>query len=74
MRAYAGPMKDKRQSDLTRLVRIAGSQRKLADALETTEETVSRWANGSRKVPPYVSVVLELLEGAAPNQWPARWR
>ena len=63
-----------RRSDLDKLIRIAGSQRRLAAALETTEETVSRWMTGTRGIPPHVSVIAELLDVLQPKDWPERWK
>lgn len=63
-----------RKQDLERLIRIAGSQKRLAEALETTEETVSRWMNGTRSVPKFVTVVLELMLAMPAGQWPKRWQ
>lgn len=71
---YFHIMKNPRRNDLEELIRTAGSQRRLADALETTEETVSRWMAGTRGIPAYVSVVRELLDNVPRKDWPERWK
>jgi DNA-binding transcriptional regulator YdaS (Cro superfamily) len=75
MTRYLGPMKQHpRRKDLDRLVRLAGSQRRLAEALGTTEETVSRWMSGTRGIPPHVSVIAELIDKLPAERWPERWQ
>jgi DNA-binding transcriptional regulator YdaS (Cro superfamily) len=59
---------------LNSLVQIAGNQRKLADALDITEEHVSRWRNGKNPVPTWVVALAEAMELLPPHQWPQRWR
>ena len=63
-----------RSDSLAFLVQAAGSQRRLAEILDVSEENVSRWGTGARNMPPYLDVVAELLERLPPKDWPDRWR
>jgi hypothetical protein len=56
------------------LVQAAGTQRRLAEVLETTDERVSRWMRGHHAVPPILVVLAEFIDQTAPRDWPARWR
>ena len=61
-------------NDLDKLKQYAGSQARLAAILGVTPEHISRMVNGSRAVPEYVRVIVELIEKLPPESWPARWR
>lgn len=63
-----------RARSLAFLVRAAGSQRRLAEILDLTEENVSRWGSGARNMPAYLDIVAELLERLPMKDWPSRWR
>lgn len=56
------------------LVRIAGSQRRLAESLGAKEATVSRWVKGVRTVPSFVPLLVELLNKLPRENWPERWK
>lgn len=72
-RTASPPIRD-RARDLDRLIAICGSQIDLAEALETTQETISRWIHGRRGIPAYVSLLVEMLESTPEDKWPRRWR
>lgn len=63
-----------RADSLAFLVRAAGSQRRLAEALDVTPEHVSRWVSGKKRVPTYLDALAEVLERLPPKDWPSRWR
>lgn len=49
-----------------RISALGYSQRGFAAYVGANERTVRRWALGEQDIPPWVSVILGLLEGAKP--------
>ena len=72
MRAYIASM-DNGQA-LSFLIQTAGSQKRLAEILDTSEERVSRWSNRHHKPPAFLAVIAEFLEQTPPRDWPERWK
>lgn len=71
-RAYVSTMTNAQA--LERLVQTAGSQKRLAEILDTSEERVSRWVNGHHQPPSWLAVIAEFVEQTPPRDWPERWR
>ncbi len=59
---------------LDRLKVLLGTQAVVAEKLELTEKQVSRIATGKSPVPPYMTMIAELLETLPHKDWPKRWR
>lgn len=64
----------KNQKALASLIRAAGSQKRLAEILDTSEERVSRWVTGKHAAPTFLAVLAEFIERTPPKDWPDRWR
>ena len=60
-----------KNSDIQRLVRIVGSQRRTAKLLGVTDSHVSRMIHGGKEVQQYVTVIADLLEKMPRADWPA---
>jgi DNA-binding transcriptional regulator YdaS (Cro superfamily) len=73
MRIYNARM-TKNQKALAALIRAAGSQKRLADILDTSEERVSRWVNGKHAAPTFLPVLAEFIESTPQKDWPERWK
>lgn len=56
------------------LVQTAGSQKRLAEILDTSEERISRWMRRRHQPPTWLVVIAEFLEQTPPRDWPMRWR
>ena len=59
---------------LTVLIQTAGSQKRLAEILNTSEERVSRWVNRHHAPPELITVIAEFIEHLPRKDWPERWR
>lgn len=59
---------------LTVLIQTAGSQKRLAEILNTSEERVSRWVNRHHATPDFLVVIAEFIEHLPRKDWPDRWR
>ena len=64
----------KHSTALDILIRAAGSQRKLAEAVGVSEEHVSRWRKGKYPIPDWVPAMAELIDQTHQREWPQRWR
>ncbi len=69
---YVSSMTNERALEF--LIQTAGSQKRLADILDTSDERVSRWANKRHKPPTWLVVIAEFLERTPPKDWPERWK
>lgn len=69
---YVEPMTN--EQALTVLIQTAGSQKRLAEILDTSEERVSRWVNRHHAPPGFLVVIAEFIENLPRKDWPERWR
>jgi hypothetical protein len=56
-----------------RVLKVAGTQKKWAEATGANVEHVSRVLSGKYPVPEWWFALLEFLETTAPQDWPDRW-
>ena len=59
---------------LETLVRAAGNQRKLANAIGVSETHISRMLNGVYPVPTHLVALGEAMALLHQKDWPERWR
>lgn len=57
-----------------RLVQLAGPATRIAKNFDWSDEHTSRVRRGKVDEPPYVGLVVELLEALPPKDWPEKWR
>lgn len=62
------------QEAVKELVRVAGSQKRLAEIIGVPEERISRWMHGHHRTPHTMQVILELVQGLPRRDLPERWK